>query len=211
MDHDDISRAMSVAAAAATAVSPYLLEGFRAATEVQLKGPIDLVTAYDVGAEARLREALSAALPYRIVGEESGTSGDPGSGAVWYVDPIDGTTNFAHGHPFFCVSIGLYDDDGVSLAGVIHAPALGVTWARASPAGRPRCRAGRRCRPAHRRLRRPDLRRATPSRASRCRTERAGSRIERWSNGWKRHACRCSHVTVKRQSRPLPTGDCRLD
>ncbi|MEZ4329993.1 MAG: inositol monophosphatase family protein [Polyangiales bacterium] len=128
MDHDDISRAMSVAAAAATAVSPYLLEGFRAATEVQLKGPIDLVTAYDVGAEARLREALSAALPYRIVGEESGTSGDPGSGAVWYVDPIDGTTNFAHGHPFFCVSIGLYDDDGVSLAGVIHAPALGVTW-----------------------------------------------------------------------------------
>ncbi|MEZ4327876.1 MAG: inositol monophosphatase family protein [Polyangiales bacterium] len=128
MQHDDISRALSVASAAVAAVGPYLLEGFRAATEVRLKGPIDLVTEYDVGAEARLREALSAALPYRIVGEEGGDSGDAGSGAVWYVDPIDGTTNFAHGHPFFCISMGLYDDDGGSLAGVIHAPALGVTW-----------------------------------------------------------------------------------
>lgn len=127
MPHD-IERAMRVAEAAATAVGPYLLQGFRAATAFELKGPIDLVTEYDVEAERRLRAALTDALPYRVVGEEAGASGDAAGGAVWYVDPIDGTTNFAHGHPFFCVSLGLYSEEGVGLAGVVHAPALGVTW-----------------------------------------------------------------------------------
>ena len=119
---------MRVAEAVATEVGRYLLEGFRTAATVQFKGPIDLVTEYDVGAEERLRAALTEALPYRVVGEEAGASGAPGSGAVWYVDPIDGTTNFAHGHPFFCISLGLYQDDGVGLVGVVHAPALGTTW-----------------------------------------------------------------------------------
>jgi myo-inositol-1(or 4)-monophosphatase len=124
----DIPRALRVAEAAAASVGAYLLEGFRAVTAVRLKGPIDLVTEYDVEAERRLRAALSEALPYRVVGEEAGQSGDSGAGAVWYVDPIDGTTNFAHGHPFFCISLGLYSEEGVGLGGVIHAPALGVTW-----------------------------------------------------------------------------------
>lgn len=134
MPHD-IERALRVAEAAAAAVGPYLLEGFRAATAVRLKGPIDLVTEYDVEAERRLRAALRAALPYRIVGEEGGESGGELGGPVWYVDPIDGTTNFAHGHPFFCISLGLYTDDGQGLAGVVHAPALGVTWVGARGMG----------------------------------------------------------------------------
>ena len=124
----DIQRALRVAEAAVHEVGPYLLEGFRADTQVRLKGPIDLVTEYDIEAERRLRVALSGALPYRIVGEEGGASGDAGAGAVWYVDPIDGTTNFAHGHPFFCISLGLYTEEGEGLAGVVHAPALGLTW-----------------------------------------------------------------------------------
>jgi fructose-1,6-bisphosphatase/inositol monophosphatase family enzyme len=111
MPHD-IQHAMRVAQAAAHEVGPYLLEGFRADTQVRLKGPIDLVTEYDIEAERRLREALSSALPYRIVGEEAGASGDASGGAVWYVDPIDGTTNFAHGHPFFCISLGLFSEAG---------------------------------------------------------------------------------------------------
>jgi fructose-1,6-bisphosphatase/inositol monophosphatase family enzyme len=110
MPHD-IQHAMRVAQAAALDVGPYLLEGFRADTQVRLKGPIDLVTEYDIEAERRLREALSSALPYRIVGEEAGASGDASGGAVWYVDPIDGTTNFAHGHPFFCISLGLFSEE----------------------------------------------------------------------------------------------------
>ena len=53
---------------------------------------------------------------------------------VWYVDPIDGTTNFVHGHFFFAASIALYRGlEGI--VGVVHAPALGVTWKAARGAG----------------------------------------------------------------------------
>jgi myo-inositol-1(or 4)-monophosphatase len=75
------------------------------------------------------------------VGEE-GTATGTGD-RVWYVDPIDGTTNYAHGHPFFAVSIALYDGSE-GLAGVIAAPALGVTWHGAKGLGAHRN--GKRCR-----------------------------------------------------------------
>ena len=56
------------------------------------------------------------------------TKGEPSEpDLVWYVDPIDGTTNFAHGHPFFCVSIGLAAGND-PLAGVVYAPGLATTW-----------------------------------------------------------------------------------
>lgn len=103
-----------------------VLGGFRTHAQVTKKGAIDLVTEYDFACERLVRERLAAAFPdHRIVGEE----GDPqGAGeCVWYVDPIDGTTNFAHGHPFFCVSIGLFRGEE-PLVGVIVAPALGLEW-----------------------------------------------------------------------------------
>jgi len=85
---------------------------------------VDLVTEYDKRSEAHIVAALRAAFPDdEVVAEEGG--GQPGaSGRRWLVDPLDGTTNFAHGLPFFCVSIGLEDASG-PLAGVIDAPALG--------------------------------------------------------------------------------------
>jgi myo-inositol-1(or 4)-monophosphatase len=85
---------------------------------------VDLVTEYDKRSEAHIVAALRAAFPGdEVIAEEGG--GQPGaSGRRWLVDPLDGTTNFAHGLPFFCVSIGLEDASG-PLAGVIDAPALG--------------------------------------------------------------------------------------
>jgi myo-inositol-1(or 4)-monophosphatase len=68
----------------------------------------------------------------RIIGEENAESGE--GELVWYVDPIDGTTNFAHGHFFFGVSIALYRGSQ-GLAGVVHAPALDVTWKAAKGIG----------------------------------------------------------------------------
>ena len=62
-----------------------------------------------------------------FVGEESGGEAAQGARATWYCDPIDGTTNFVHGHPCFCVSIGLYVD-GQAVAGAVVAPALAVSW-----------------------------------------------------------------------------------
>lgn len=103
-----------------------ILAGFRTGAAVTKKGPIDLVTAYDLECERLIRDRLAAALPnHRIVGEETEPQGE--GELVWFVDPIDGTTNFAHGHPFFCVSIGLFQA-GTPLVGVIAAPALDLRW-----------------------------------------------------------------------------------
>lgn len=90
------------------------------------KGPVDLVTEYDRRSEDLLRERLSKATPYPITGEEGGGSGDP-EGMRWYVDPIDGTTNFVHGHPFYCVSVGLLRGSEPIL-GVVVAPSLQIEW-----------------------------------------------------------------------------------
>ena len=59
-------------------------------------------------------------------------AGEPGPaparpGLVWYVDPLDGTTNYVHGHPFYCVAIGLMLDDA-PIVGAIVAPSIGVRW-----------------------------------------------------------------------------------
>jgi myo-inositol-1(or 4)-monophosphatase len=107
-----------------------VMGGYRSGTEVHKKGEIDLVTAYDLASEALVVEQLSRSLPHiTLVGEEAqGRNAlEPSDGLVCYVDPIDGTTNFAHGHPFFAVSLGLCKE-GVPLGGVIYAPALGVCW-----------------------------------------------------------------------------------
>jgi myo-inositol-1(or 4)-monophosphatase len=87
--------------------------------------PTDLVTEYDRRAEACLVAGLKAARPTDVVIAEEGGRTDGGTeGRRWLIDPLDGTTNFAHGLPFFCVSIGL-EVDGELTLGVIDAPALG--------------------------------------------------------------------------------------
>jgi myo-inositol-1(or 4)-monophosphatase len=103
-----------------------LMRGWRTRTGVEHKGAIDLVTAYDLQSEAMITERMRAAFPgHGLVAEERG--GDAGHDLAWYVDPLDGTTNFAHGLFVFSVAIGLARA-GEPIAGVVHAPALGITW-----------------------------------------------------------------------------------
>lgn len=84
----------------------------------------DLVTEADRLCEQAIRETLLTAFPHHgFVGEEGGRNPSATSDFRWYVDPIDGTTNYAHGVPVFAVSIGLEDPDGLRV-GVIYAPAL---------------------------------------------------------------------------------------
>lgn len=117
------------------------MTGFRAGGAIGKKGAIDLVTEYDLRSEELIRQTLTQAFPdHRIVGEEQEASGT--GDLVWYVDPIDGTTNFAHGHPFFCVSLALYDGD-TPLVGVVSAPALHTEWFASAGGGA--FRNGRRC------------------------------------------------------------------
>ena len=107
-----------------------VMQGYRRAITVTKKGAIDLVTEFDLASQAHIVAQLSRAYPkLRVVGEEGQRVEGRTDGVLeCFVDPIDGTTNFAHGHPFFCVSLGLCLS-GVPLAGVVLAPALGLTWA----------------------------------------------------------------------------------
>jgi myo-inositol-1(or 4)-monophosphatase len=84
-----------------------LIDYFHQHLKIEYKGEADLVTAADRAAEAMIRDRIRQRWPgHDVLGEEQGLS-DQGSEYRWYVDPLDGTTNFAHGYPVFCVSMGL--------------------------------------------------------------------------------------------------------
>jgi myo-inositol-1(or 4)-monophosphatase len=108
-----------------------LLRGYRErGVATEYKGDVDLVTEADRASEKLIEERLTAAFPgHGIFGEEGARKRMDGE-YRWYVDPLDGTTNFAHGFPVFCVSMGLErrrpglaaDADGELVAGVIYDP-----------------------------------------------------------------------------------------
>ncbi|MEV0972627.1 inositol monophosphatase family protein [Microtetraspora glauca] len=120
-----ISRDLAaIAVEAARSVGDQLRKAFRSRPAVQTKRDFhDPVTEHDKAAEERIREVLTRLCPDSvIVGEEGGTHGE---GTIrWYVDPIDGTANFAAGLPFFCTSIGAVVGDEV-VAGTIYDPVSG--------------------------------------------------------------------------------------
>lgn len=99
-----------------------LLECARTGVRVEHKGAVDLVTRVDRASEAWLVGEIRRRFPdHGILAEEGGgADGRPGA-PVWVVDPLDGTTNFAHGIPIWSVSIGVVDDAG-PLAGVVYDP-----------------------------------------------------------------------------------------
>ena len=97
----------------------YLVRGVK--TEYKGEGTVDVVTEADRASEKLIVESLSQAFPnHGIVGEEGSRSQSAGE-YLWYVDPLDGTTNFAHGFPVFCVSLGLVRNNEV-IAGVVFDP-----------------------------------------------------------------------------------------
>jgi myo-inositol-1(or 4)-monophosphatase len=102
---------------------------------IEYKGDADLVTAADRASEKLIVGKLREFWPtHEIVGEE-GTRDNTGTSEYrWYVDPLDGTTNFAHGYPVFCVSIGLEYRDEL-IAGVLYDPARNELFAAAKGSG----------------------------------------------------------------------------
>jgi myo-inositol-1(or 4)-monophosphatase len=98
-----------------------LRQGYTQAKHIDFKGVVDLVTEYDHRSEQLIIGRLRAAFPdHAIRAEESGRSGQAAE-YEWLVDPVDGTTNFAHGFPIFAVSIAL-TRRGVLLAGAVYDP-----------------------------------------------------------------------------------------
>jgi myo-inositol-1(or 4)-monophosphatase len=105
-----------------------LCERLDAPREVSEKRPHDLVTDADRASEALIVERIRAAFPgAAILGEESGAHAGHGD-ERFIVDPLDGTTNYAHRYPLFCVSIA-YERAGVVEAGTVFAPVLGELFA----------------------------------------------------------------------------------
>lgn len=112
---------MEVARVTAVKAGNYLLEGLNQKKKVDFKGQVDLVTVYDRQSEEMIYEELSRAFPDHSFLAEEAISKDNESDYCWVIDPLDGTTNFAHGLPIFCVSIALSFRNEV-VVGVVYDP-----------------------------------------------------------------------------------------
>ncbi len=98
-----------------------LRAGFDKKKQIFHKGVIDLVTEYDHQSEAFLVDAIRREFPtHRVITEEQGELVGE-DGCIWYVDPMDGTVNYAHGVPIFAVSIA-YQERGLMRCGVVYDP-----------------------------------------------------------------------------------------
>jgi myo-inositol-1(or 4)-monophosphatase len=111
----------AIAREAGALLLPYFHQGLK----IEYKGDADLVTAADRASETLIRERITKQFPsHDVLGEEQGLD-DQGGDYRWYVDPLDGTTNFAHGYPVFCVSLALEHRGGGEakrVAGVVYDP-----------------------------------------------------------------------------------------
>ncbi|TCK19928.1 inositol monophosphatase family protein [Pseudonocardia endophytica] len=118
----DLAHARDIAEAAARAGGAVLAATDRTQIDVHLKDErVDLTTSADAASQEAAVTAIRAAFPdHTVVGEE-GTVPGSDSRHVWYVDGLDGTSNFTHGLPWFCVSVALRID-GAAAAGAVHDP-----------------------------------------------------------------------------------------
>ena len=121
---EELETAKEAAHAACEVMEKYRHDGF----EVESKGArTDFVTDADKEAQEKVVEVIGDRFPKDgFLGEESDLHPE-GEERVWVIDPIDGTTNFVHGFPYYCVSVALRVD-GESQVGVVSAPALGETY-----------------------------------------------------------------------------------
>ncbi len=124
IQHDHLSNdvlldtAIAAGKEAGALIRTYASSGFR----IEYKNPINLVTEADHAAEQCVIECIKARFPtHRFLAEERGRIEGAQSPYLWVIDPLDGTTNFAHGYPIYCVSIGL-EYEGRCILGVVVDP-----------------------------------------------------------------------------------------
>ena len=111
-----------------------LREELECTPHIAYKGDFDLVTQADRRSEALIVSRLQSYFPEHAVAAEEGTGKETGSDYRWHVDPLDGTTNFAHRYPCFCVSMALARK-GELLLGVIYNPVSNELFAAARGEG----------------------------------------------------------------------------
>ena len=127
----DLGDGFAATAAVIALEAGALIRGyFERGVTAEYKGDVDLVTEADRASEQLIGERLRQTLPGHGIFGEEGTRSELDAEYRWYIDPLDGTTNFAHGFPYFCVSMGLehrpaglpQDSDGELIAGVVYQP-----------------------------------------------------------------------------------------
>lgn len=119
-----LERAVELAIEAGRIIASRYEQSFAIETK---SSAIDLVTEVDLASEATIKDGIARTHPADgVLAEESGTDRE-GAGVRWIVDPLDGTTNFAHGFPYFSVSIAVAEGDEVG-AGVVHDPLRGESF-----------------------------------------------------------------------------------
>ena len=121
MNQNHPSNLMAAMEAIAREAGSLLMGYFRQHVKIEYKGDVDLVTVADRKSEALILERVRAQFPDHDVMGEEGARIESGSDYKWYVDPLDGTTNFAHGFPVFCVSLAV-EHRGRRVAGTIYDP-----------------------------------------------------------------------------------------
>ena len=128
LDDSSQRQLAEVARTAANLGADVLMQHYGRLSSIKSKGRVgDLVTNADLAAEQVVLDYLRKHTPsIAILAEESGPSGPPGS-LCWCIDPLDGTTNFAHGYPFFATSVGLIWK-GKPLLGSVAVPFLNETY-----------------------------------------------------------------------------------
>ena len=120
----DVLLAAEVAEAAARAGGAVLTRYLREPADLEIgykDARANLVTAADRESQRAVTETILAAFPGHAIDGEEGTAGNLDAADVWYVDPLDGTTNFTHGVPFFCVSVALRSN-ARTVAGAVYDP-----------------------------------------------------------------------------------------
>jgi myo-inositol-1(or 4)-monophosphatase len=128
---------LRVAIAAARAGGAAVMRRLRGAGDLEIRykdARANLVTLADTDSQRAVTATIHATFPWHAVIGEEGTSGDPGADRVWYVDPLDGTTNFSHGLPFFCVSVALRAY-GATVAGAVYDPVHDEMFAASAGGG----------------------------------------------------------------------------
>lgn len=134
-DQIDLTVLLETAVGAGRAAGKLLLEYARSGFRVRHKNPIDLVTDADHAAEQLIISHIRARFPmHRFLAEEQGHIEPSPSPYLWVIDPLDGTTNFAHGYPAYCVSIGL-EYQGRCILGVVVDPSRDELFTAAEGSG----------------------------------------------------------------------------
>jgi myo-inositol-1(or 4)-monophosphatase len=139
----EFSGFQAVAESIAREAGDLLREFYRTGVRAEYKGDVDIVTVADRASEKLIVSRLKESLPEHGVYGEEGTRSGLEREFRWYVDPLDGTTNFAHGFPAFCVVLGCEqrkpglnsNEDGEMVAGVVYDPLRDEMFSAAKGAG----------------------------------------------------------------------------